>query len=57
MIALALIFSIVFQFHKGTIKTPSSTIARLSLQFQFHKGTIKTGSTAFPSFNIAISIP
>ena len=33
----------VFQFHKGTIKTPSCDIHKSRfIGFQFHKGTIKT---------------
>ena len=33
----------LFQFHKGTIKTPKADQTHLSwAEFQFHKGTIKT---------------
>ena len=34
---------LLFQFHKGTIKTKRFTmISTVFLKFQFHKGTIKT---------------
>ena len=37
----------VFQFHKGTIKTCSCSAGhQIDAEFQFHKGTIKTGDTA-----------
>ena len=41
-----LIGGLLFQFHKGTIKTPKSDprISRF-IGFQFHKGTIKTINT------------
>ena len=35
--------TLLFQFHKGTIKTVSLTfLANWYVSFQFHKGTIKT---------------
>ena len=38
-----ILFAIIFQFHKGTIKTPSDyRLEDLLAAFQFHKGTIKT---------------
>ena len=37
------IISLVFQFHKGTIRTEyGPTTFRPHYQFQFHKGTIRT---------------
>ena len=49
----------LFQFHKGTIKTgikPGTTIT--FIQFQFHKGTIKTKQRPDAWFRHArISIP
>ena len=36
----------IFQFHKGTIRTPDTLPFRLlPLIFQFHKGTIRTYKT------------
>ena len=32
----------LFQFHKGTIKTPVDAFQHVRIKFQFHKGTIKT---------------
>ena len=47
-----------FQFHKGTIKTPTRDRSRLpTTVFQFHKGTIKT-SLFEDAFRLnSISIP
>ena len=36
---------LIFQFHKGTIKTLLEKVIREKYQFQFHKGTIKTIDT------------
>ena len=39
----AVLATLMFQFHKGTIKTVNRNIERIRIpEFQFHKGTIKT---------------
>ena len=35
---------IVFQFHKGTIRTSDGGYGNEFIKFQFHKGTIRTGA-------------
>ena len=49
---------ILFQFHKGTIKTPKLTAFLTAVfQFQFHKGTIKTVYHRLSTISESISIP
>ena len=49
---------LLFQFHKGTIKTrPQAKGRYLLVRFQFHKGTIKTSSSTLIALILAISIP
>ena len=48
----------IFQFHKGTIKTPAvHSLTRCMSPFQFHKGTIKTRVECEGVFLLLISIP
>ena len=48
----------IFQFHKGTIKTPNEVKLLWQCQeFQFHKGTIKTKIPVQPHCRNQISIP
>ena len=43
----SLLSGILFQFHKGTIKTQLANVSPQSVgTFQFHKGTIKTSGRA-----------
>ena len=50
--------SLLFQFHKGTIKTVRNVgIPDILRRFQFHKGTIKTDNNAERRGDINISIP
>ena len=47
-----------FQFHKGAIRTPTSTAIRsLTSRFQFHKGAIRTESSSLSLATSGISIP
>ena len=47
-----------FQFHKGTIRTPSLFLSSfLVFLFQFHKGTIRTSNTNGLAVYRPISIP
>ena len=54
---ILIIAILIFQFHKGTIKTTLAQEEGQGVQvFQFHKGTIKTSSTrlvmsSIPNFN------
>ena len=48
----------LFQFHKGTIKTYDDIYKDYQLKlFQFHKGTIKTSGHSLDRVRILISIP
>ena len=48
----------LFQFHKGTIRTPLRDPVRfLRSAFQFHKGTIRTSVTRASTRVPRISIP
>ena len=40
--ATGIVGDLLFQFHKGTIKTGQSVLTLVFEKFQFHKGTIKT---------------
>ena len=52
------LLDMLFQFHKGTIKTQVISIRLVSLhRFQFHKGTIKTFINCLHSIALTISIP
>ena len=48
----------LFQFHKGTIKTNAGAIVDVNSKlFQFHKGTIKTADDVVASVVSEVSIP
>ena len=54
----AVLATLLFQFHKGTIKTQVVIIRRVFLlKFQFHKGTIKTDLCFRLNRCLSISIP
>ncbi len=50
--------ALIFQFHKGTIRTPLRSFTTLpSQKFQFHKGTIRTSLDILLHQIDEISIP
>ena len=49
---------VLFQFHKGTIRTEISPYSyAVTIKFQFHKGTIRTRWNKLDQTTFAISIP
>ena len=58
MVILLSFLSLIFQFHKGTIRTQGrKSDVYYKKEFQFHKGTIRTSFITHSCYTIIISIP